>query len=268
MTRFQPTFQRYIGIDYSGAATPEKGLSGLRAYRADGGEPPREVSPIGGRSKYWSRRGLAHWLTETLEENGKATLVGIDHGFSFPALYFEKFELEGLEPNWDAFLTDFCRHWPTDGEGVWVNDVREGRVGDGVNRRGDARWRRLCERRAGGAKSVFHFDVQGSVAKSTHSGLPWLAFLRHRLGAKLHFWPFDGWQIPEGRSAIAEVYPSLWSSGFPEEGRTGDQHDAYSAAAWMQRTDRSGRLGQFLHPDLTPEGHELAAVEGWILGVR
>lgn len=34
---------------------------------------------------------------------------------------------------------------------------------------GNAHWRRLTEERAGAAKSVFHFDVQGSVAKSTHA---------------------------------------------------------------------------------------------------
>jgi hypothetical protein len=55
------------------------------------------------------------------------------------------------------------------------------------------------------------FDVQGSVAKSTHSGIPWLRFIRQRLGPRVHFWPFDGWDIPPGRSAIAEVYPALWS---------------------------------------------------------
>jgi hypothetical protein len=35
----------------------------------------------------------------------------------------------------------------------------------------------LTEIRAGAAKSVFHFDVPGSVAKSTHAGLPWLRYL-------------------------------------------------------------------------------------------
>ena len=39
-------------------------------------------------------------------------------------------------------------------------------MGNGAARSGNARWRRLTEERAGGAKSVFHFDVQGSVAKS------------------------------------------------------------------------------------------------------
>ena len=63
---------------------------------------------------------------------------------------------------------------------------------------GDARWRRLIEERAGRAKSVFHFDVQGSVAKSTMPGIPWLRFIRLRLGDRVHFWPFDGSDIRPG----------------------------------------------------------------------
>ena len=132
---------------------------------------------------------------------------------------------------------------------------------------GNARWRRLTEERAGSAKSVFHFDVQGSVAKSTHAGIPWLRFIRQRLGSRVHFWPFDGWDIPAGRSAIAEVYPSLWSRGFAREDRTSDQHDAYSVAAWMSRADRNDSLAAFLRPDLTPTERTVAQVEGWILGV-
>lgn len=74
---------------------------------------------------------------------------------------------------------------------------------------------------------MFHFDVPGSVAKSTHAGLPWLRHLRRRLGGRLHCWPFDGWDIPAGKSALAEVYPSLWRGNFPQEDRTPDQHDAW-----------------------------------------
>jgi hypothetical protein len=58
---------------------------------------------------------------------------------------------------------------------------------NGAARTGNARWRRLTEERASGAKSVFHFDVQGSVAKSTHAGIPWLRFIRRRLGDRV--WP-------------------------------------------------------------------------------
>jgi hypothetical protein len=192
------------------------------------------------------------------------TLVGIDHGFSFPLRYFE---VHQLLPDWPAFLDDFHRHWPTDEDHVYVDFVRDGIAGNGAARMGNARWRRLTDERAGGAKSVFHFDVQGTVAKSTHAGIPWLRFIRQRLGHRVHFWPFDGWDIPAGHSAIAEVYPALWSRGFANEGRTGDQHDAFSIAAWLSRADRDGSLSTFLNPDLSPPERTLAQVEGWILGV-
>jgi hypothetical protein len=257
-----PAFARYIGIDYSGAETPNASLKGLRVYLAEGDGQPHEVPPPG-LQKYWSRRGIAEWLVARLDED-IPSLVGIDHGFSFPLRYFEVHE---LHPDWPSFLDDFQHHWPTDGDHIYVDFVRNGAVGNGAARQGNNRWRRLTEQRARGAKSVFHFDVQGSVAKSTHSGIPWLRFIRQRLGDRIRFWPFDGWEIPPGRSAIAEVYPALWSRGFPSEGRTGDQHDAFSIAAWLSNADRNGRLPTALNPNLTPPELAVAQVEGWILGV-
>ena len=96
---------------------------------------------------------------------------------------------------------------------------------------------------------------------------PWLCFIRERDGQRVHFWPFDGWDIPAGRSAIAEVYPALWSRSFAREDRNRDQHDAYCIAAWLSRADRDGSLTAFLNPDLSPPERTLAQVEGWILGV-
>jgi hypothetical protein len=257
-----PAFARYIGIDYSGAETPTASLKGLRVYLAEGGTPPGEVLPPPSPRKYWTRLGIAEWLVGKLAEDTR-TLVGIDHGFSFPLRYFE---VHHLKPDWPTFLDDFHHHWPTD-ENIYVDFVRNGTRGNGAARMGNARWRRLTEERAGGAKSVFHFDVQGSVAKSTHAGIPWLRFIRQRLGQRVHFWPFDGWDIPAGRSAVAEVYPALWSRSFAREERNGDQHDAYCIAAWLSRADRSGSLPAFLKPTLTPTERTLAQVEGWMLGV-
>ncbi len=162
---------------------------------------PRFDDPPPSPRKYWTRGGIAEWLVERLAEDA-STLVGIDHGFSFPLRYFE---VHGLAPDWPTFLDDFQRHWPTDEDHTYVDFVRDGSVGNGAARMGNARWRRMTEERAGGAKSVFHFDVQGSVAKSTHAGIPWLRFIRQRLGDRVHFWPFDGWDIPEGRSTVAEA---------------------------------------------------------------
>jgi hypothetical protein len=258
-----PTFTRTIGIDYSGAQTPSASLKGLRVYLSEGVGSPDEVHPPPSPRKYWTRKGVAHWLVERLSEK-TPTLVGIDHGFSFPMRYFE---MHGLEPDWPTFLDDFQRHWPTDEDHTYVDFVRDGSAGNGAARFGNSRWRRLTEERAGGAKSVFHFDVQGQVAKSTHAGIPWLRFIRRELGGRVHFWPFDGCDIPQGKSAIAEVYPALWSRSFAREDRTGDQHDAYSIAAWLSRANRDGSLGGFLDPNLPPPERSVAMVEGWILGV-
>ncbi|MGH7166016.1 MAG: hypothetical protein ACREIS_10895 [Nitrospiraceae bacterium] len=259
-----PAFDRYIGIDYSGARTPTSSLKGLRVFLADRAFPPVEVQPLPSPRKYWTRRGIAEWLVERLSED-RTTLVGIDHGFSFPLRYFDRHR---LAHDWPAFLDDFQHHWPTDGDHTYVDFVREGEVGNGAARSGSPRWRRLTEVRAGAAKSVFHFDVQGSVAKSTHAGLPWLRYVRQQVGDRVNFWPFDGWEIPVGRSALAEVYPSLWSRTFLREGRTADQHDAYSVAAWMQRADLGESLAAFLAPSLSPDERRAAQIEGWILGIK
>ena len=258
----KPSFRRYIGIDYSGAETPTSSLKGLRVYEVSGEVLPVEVQPPPSPRKYWTRRGIAEWLVECLSEE-VPTLVAIDHGFSFPMRYFE---VNHLEPDWEMFLDDFHKHWPTDEDNTYVDFVRDGLCGHGDDRAGNARWRRLTEERAG-AKSVFHFDVPGSVAKSTHAGLPWLRFLRKKLGSKVHFWPFDGWNIPAGKSAIVEVYPSLWSKSFSREGRTPDQQDAYAVAAWMRQADLDGNLNKFLKPSLLPGQYPVAEVEGWILGI-
>ena len=127
-------FLRYVAVDYSGAQTPTSSLQGLRVYAADGASAPAEVNPPPGLKKYWTRRGVAEWLVRQLSANGPA-LVGIDHGFSFPLDYFER---HGLPHDWPSFLDDFQRHWPTDGDHVYVDFVRDGIRGNGAARQGDS----------------------------------------------------------------------------------------------------------------------------------
>jgi hypothetical protein len=221
-----------------------------------------EVPPPPSPRKYFTRQGLALWLEEELRD-GPPTLVGIDHAFSFPLRYFE---VHRIPPDWQAFLEDFQKHWPTDDPTTYVDFIRKGMCGMGAERTGASRWRRLTEERCR-AKSVFHFDVQGSVAKSTHSGLPWLLYLRRQLGARAHFWPFDGWAPPPGISVLAECYPALWSRTYPSEERNGHQHDAYSIARWMRERDAAEELGAQFEPALNPAVRGVAQLEGWILGV-
>lgn len=191
--------------------------------------------------------------------------LGIDHGFSFPVQYFETHR---LPLDWPAFLDDFQRHWPTDDDHTYVEFVRDGVQRNNAARSGNSRWRRATEIRAGTAKSVFHFDVQGLVAKSTPAGLPWLRYLRQQVGDRVNFWLFDGWDVPVGRSVVAEVYPSLWSRSFAREARTPDQHDAYSVVEWMRCADNSGSLISFFNPSLAPAERAVARIEGWVLGIK
>jgi len=257
-----PAFERYIGIDYSGAQTPASSLKGLCVFAADRLTTPQECEPPPSPRKYWTRRGIAEWLIERLSE-GTPTLVGIDHGFSFPLQYFEQ---NGLPHDWPSFLDDFRRHWPTD-EDIYVDFVRDGSIGNAAARSGNPRWRRVTELRARTATSAFHFNVQGSVAKSTRAGIPWLLYIRQHAKDRVHFWPFDGWSVPPDCSVVAEVYPALWSKTFPSAGRTPDQQDAFAIAKWLQRADRDGSLEKFFCPEIEPHERKKTEIEGWILGV-
>jgi hypothetical protein len=258
------SFERYIGIDYSGAKTPVSSLKGLRVYLANGSAVPVEEPPPAGRRKYWTRRGIAEWLVNRLAEK-VPTLVGIDHGFSLPLSYFEA---HGLGHSWSALLDDFKLCWPSDVDDVRVRDISNGRKGIPPYKRGDWKLLRLTEARTRAAKSVLNFDQkQGCVAYSTHAGIPWLRFIREVRDLHVHFWPFDGWSIRAGLSAVAEVYPALWSHDYSRIDRTSDQHDAFSVATWLSSADRNGSLGNFLNPMLAPHERKVAEVEGWILGV-
>lgn len=260
-------FDRFIGVDYSGAETPTSRIKGLQVYVATPNGEPRPMRPAP-PAKNWTRQEMAHWLLAELQR-GDRSLIGIDHGFSFPLSYFERYGLA----SWPAFLDDFCRYWPTDEPNCYVDFIRDGAwwrhhrkpVGERVGSTGEFR---LCEQWTSSAKSVFQFDVQGSVAKSTHSGIPWLRFLREQMGNKLFFWPFDGWQPPNGVSVIAEVYPSIFRNRYGgKNGRTPDERDAYSVARWLEESVRCGILGRYFAPPLTLPERRIAALEGWILGI-
>lgn len=252
-------FQRYIGIDYSGAQTPESRLKALQVYEASEDEGPVKISTPAAGAKNWTRLEIAQYCQRVLE-SGEPAIIGIDHGFSFPLSYMQRYGLS----TWDSFLADFMRHWPTADPHTYVDFAR-----DDNPRTGDSSELRLCEQWTATAKSVFLFDVQGSVAKSTHAGLPWLLWLREMPGSRshVHFWPFDGFDVPEGKSVIAEAYPALYKRRFPREDRSPDEHDAWSTAAWIQEADRRGILDRYFESPLSLTERKQAELEGWILGV-
>lgn len=251
------SFARYIGIDYSGAETPTARLKGLEVYVSAPGKGPERVTTLAGQGWKWNRKEIAHWLAEQLE-TGEPIIVGIDHAFSFPRPYFARHELL----DWDSFLTDFCKHWPADEDNTYLDFLREGN-----ERTGTSDEFRLTEKWTSSAKSVFAFGGPGQVAPATHAGIPWLRFLRKRLGKRVHFWPFDGFEVPAGRSVLAEVYPAILKSRYPSDDRSSHQQDAYAVARWMKETDEQGFLPRYFTPPLTDKEQDIVQLEGWILGV-
>ena len=70
-----------------------------------------------------------------------------------------------------------------------------------------------------------------------------------------------------GQVRGGEVYPALWSHTFSRDSRNSDQHDAYSAAEWLRRSDLDGSLDRFFNPLLNEHERKVAELEGWILGI-
>jgi|GEM_PF-659609 len=244
----------WIGIDYSGAGAPDEPQAGIRVFVSRRGGVPEEMRPGTGRG--WDRAGLHAWLRRVVDA-GAPFVIGIDHALGLPAAWVRGHRLR----DWDAVLAFAAQRWPADRLPVRAVRARSPfpPVAEGY---------RLCDRWAGTAKSLFHFDVPGSVAASTAAGLPWIFRLRQECGRRLHFWPFDGWVPAAGKTVIAEVYPSMWRRRFAvPEGLTPDQRDAWTVAAWLQWAAVGGRMERYWEPPLDAVESAQARLEGWILGV-
>jgi hypothetical protein len=255
-------FKTFIGIDYSGSGTPLARTAGLQVYIAATNRLPKRVeppqSPTGRRPRNWNRKEVAEWLIRRAESD-VPFIAGLDFSFSLPISYFQRYRLN----DWDAFLRDFVQHWPTDRDDATVDQFRHGNARTGTNDE-----LRVTEKWTSSAKSNFQFDIQGQVAKSTHAGIPWLYRIRQIVEKKVHFWPFDGWEIHRGRSVIAEVFPSILRRRYPRENRTVDQHDAYAIARWLKDAGWGRTLDDvYFDPLLTGRDRGIAEREGWILGV-
>jgi len=102
-----PQFTRYIGIDYSGAKTPESSCKGL-FMRGSG--TPEQVQPPPVHAGIGRRR-------ESTEMAPCGTRPRHPHtgwhrrAFSFPLAYFERYRLSS---DWEDFLVEFQHHWPTE----------------------------------------------------------------------------------------------------------------------------------------------------------
>ena len=105
---------------------------------AEGNSPPVEVPPPPSPRKYWTRRGIAEWLVERLAED-MPTLVGIDHGFSFPLRYFEVHHLGPIGQRSSTISSAIGRRTKITPMSI---SSAMAVIGNGADRMGNPRWRR------------------------------------------------------------------------------------------------------------------------------
>ncbi len=268
-------FHTYIGIDYSGADTPDSRIKGLAVAVASQNEPfqlqappsdPRFKPERESQASLWSRRAVYRWLLQELHTSQQRIIVGLDHGLSYPLQQLERLGLS----NWDEFLHWSHRTWRTTRLTMKQSKAQT----DYVN----STDKRLVEREfIPSTKSVTDLDrvsgMQGAVSYSTHTGLPWIYRLRRwqQRGLNIHFWPYDGMIVPEHRHVITEAYPSLYrrrmNDSSPYETLSEHERDAAYIASWLQARDRTGTLAPYLElATLSHEEQQLALLEGWVLG--
>ena len=61
------SFQKFIGIDYSGSGTPLTRTPGLQVYVATHDRLPKRLNPLStpsGRNRNWCRKEVAEWLID------------------------------------------------------------------------------------------------------------------------------------------------------------------------------------------------------------
>lgn len=215
MAEAPPEFRGYAAIDWSGAAgARHKGLA--VATCAAGSAAPRLVRP----GHVWSREEVLAWLGE---QAGRATLVGLDLGLSFPfadraaffpgwtaspgnarALWALVERLSAADPHLAA--TGFVDH-PEASRHFRRHGGRKGeRFGAEGGTGGSGRFRvtEQAQRTLGCRPcSVFNLVGAAQVGKASLTGMRVL----HRLPRQIAVWPFD--PLPPCGTVVVEIYTTI-----------------------------------------------------------
>ena len=136
--------------------------------------------------------------------------------------------------------------------------------------------RRIADRRAKGAKTVWQLAYAGSVGSQVLLGLPSLKRLvgDPRIKGQAVIWPFEtGLSAPAAPVVIAEIYPSLLKTEIRQRRKQNEILDAAQVrvnAEAFARLDKRCRLAPLFEGDSSlteEERHIIKTEEAWILGL-
>ena len=297
-----PIFHTHIVVDWSARSFPSPARRSKDAIwwataRIDGGEVVVAV-PEYARTRHDALRRLARLVAGELDA-GRRMLVGFDFPFGYPegvaehltgrasALALWDWLADRIEDAPDnannryEIATAINRTYPGLGPfwgrpGTWSYRAIPVRASVRTQREAHPPERRIADRRATGAKTVWQLAYAGSVGSQMILGLPALKRLvaDPRIAGRAAIWPFEtGLGPSEAPATIAEVYPSLLRQEVRARRREGEILDGAQVrvnAEAFARLDVRGGLAPLLAgaPDLTAAERRLVeGEEAWILGL-
>jgi hypothetical protein len=268
-----PRFDQILIVDWSAAGTPCRGANSIWI----GSDRAAAINPET-RKRAWK---MLRCRLSLAQKTGQRVLIGVDFAFGYPSGVSRR--VTGQETAlamWDhlsALHQDDDRNGSNYrdiaaqmnrqlGRAVFWGNGRKQQIADLPRLKPpphDLPHHRVTENAITGArpKSAFQLAGAGCVGAQSLTGIPWLAHLRDRPGARV--WPFEDWS--DADVVLAEVYPSIIGAQLRDAAgfTCTDQAQVTVLAHALRRLDDADALLPLFTPD--PRITDLMA-EGQILG--
>lgn len=295
-------FERFIGIDFSGAQGP--GLRGLRVAEAPQSSRAVRLIPNPYRkSGLWRRSDLGNWLSAQVRAGQGRVLVGMDLAFGFPyadrVAYFpglrngpktvrELWNLVDRESGGDDIAEFYAGRVYLDDRSTlkryFLHGTHRGDLYEGRTRVIESSCRTV---KGTNPTTVFNLVGPATVGVSSLAGMRLARWLDRELAEQIAFWPFDHERCDDATMVVTEIFPRLYylSAGEKSDAwrnpaafnrvldayhsttdyitETEDVGDAIIAAGALRSLSTEEWVWQ------APESEARAAnFEGWIFGSR
>lgn len=214
----------------------------------------------------WTYDSLFGWIRSVT--NNVPAIVGIDFPFSFPKAYLKEFDDSCDVKEIAERVANGEIHENTGNFSIYrlkEEDLTADGIDSGINT-----WQRLTECKRF-PKFVFLPGKPEEVPNDTQGQILGHWTLKREFwelrSEKIHLWPFDGWEVLEGRSCLVEAYPPVQSVICSSEDRTNyHEQSAREIASWLWSIVQNERIVSMLNPNLPDDVRNSAMKEGWILG--
>ncbi len=209
-------FDRFIGIDWSGAKDPRRGLQVAQCFQ--GTAVPQIV--LNSKGRKWRRREVIDWLVQ-IDNQVERIIAGFDFAFAYPYCdkdaYFHKHILspENVESLW-KLIDSICREaddfyggpfYLT--RGAPFSDYLLYQTSTGKCYRNRMRITdNRCDELGGNPAPVFKCVGPDSVGIGSIAGMRLLHEVNSNLNSMLFIWPFQ--RENKIRSVIVEIFPRFF----------------------------------------------------------